>query len=138
MDIDQISTSIKDKGLSLTKARKSILNVMLTYNKPITGPEILSKLDGAMDESTVYRNLGVLEKVDIVACLQLDKKGVHYELKNPKAKHHHHHIVCNVCNKIVCLDICAVSGILNTLSKNTGFTDIQHSLEFYGTCKDCI
>jgi len=137
MNIDQVASAIKDKGISLTKARKSIIDVMLKFDRPLTGPEILNELDGSMDESTVYRNLALLERIDIVACLQLDKKGIHYELKNPKAKHHHHHIVCNICNKIVCLDICAVSGILNTLSKNTGFKDIEHSLEFYGTCETC-
>lgn len=134
MKLDEAIRYIKEQGYSITSARKDIIKYLIAKEGPATGPEILEQVAQNMDESTMYRNLQFLEKIELISSLKLEKRGVHYELNS---KHHHHHIYCYSCGKILCLDICALGDIIKDLSKKTGFKDIHHHLEFSGRCHSC-
>ncbi len=126
---------LKEKGLSLTKARKIILSFLIENHGPFTAEEIYENLEiNSCDLATVYRTLTVLKKEDIVLEAHFDKEFVRYEFNDPH--HHHHHIVCNKCKKIETIDGCLVDEFEDQITK-MGYSNISHRIEFFGTCKDC-
>ena len=50
--------------------------------------------------------------------------------------HHHHHLICRICQKVETLDLCVVDA-LERLVKQRGYAEITHQLEFFGICPDC-
>jgi hypoxanthine phosphoribosyltransferase len=60
---------------------------------------------------------------------------VHYEYKNPL--HHHHHIICKTCKNVELIEDCILDQIEFFLSKK-GYANLEHKLEFFGTCKNCL
>lgn len=51
-------------------------------------------------------------------------------------RHHHHHIVCRTCGKIENVEAC-ILGELEKMLAQKGYTDLSHSLEFFGVCESC-
>jgi Fur family ferric uptake transcriptional regulator len=50
---------------------------------------------------------------------------------------HHHHLVCRECGRTVEVEGPAVERWAHKISEEHGFTDVQHTLEIFGTCADC-
>ena len=47
---------------------------------------------------------------------------------------HHHHLVCRRCGRTVEVEGPAVERWAVTVAADHGFTDIEHTLEIFGTC----
>ena len=58
-----------------------------------------------------------------------------YEVVHPGE--HHHHLVCQSCNKSVHLDECLVEQFEETIRNSYGFQIKSHLLELFGLCQDC-
>jgi Fur family ferric uptake transcriptional regulator len=85
------------------------------------------------DRSTLFRELIYLSKHAIAVKNTIS--GVdYYEIPHD----HHHHLVCLGCNSIDKIDIGNhLEKQEKSIAKQSEFTVINHSLEFYGYCKDC-
>ncbi|MBU4055766.1 MAG: transcriptional repressor, partial [Proteobacteria bacterium] len=49
----------------------------------------------------------------------------------------HYHIRCVHCNKIVDASMDLIKDLEKNLNGNSGFTILDHRLEFLGICRDC-
>ena len=49
----------------------------------------------------------------------------------------HHHLVCRECGKTVEVEGPAVELWAHKVSTEHGFSDVQHTLEIFGTCGSC-
>ncbi len=92
MNLENISKNIK-----LTTARKAILELLYSYNKPLCYEEVKDNL--AMDKATFYRNIIKFEEEGIINAFESNDKKRYYEIKNKK----HSHFICNTCSKIECI-----------------------------------
>jgi len=69
-------------------------------SRPLTIPEILETPDGrSLAQSSVYRNLVVLEEAGLVRRVVTDGEFARYELAEDLTEHHHH-LVCQSCGSV--------------------------------------
>lgn len=92
MNLENISKNIK-----LTNARRSILELLSDFNKPLCYEDIKDDLN--MDKATFYRNIIKFEEENIINSFESNDKKRYYEIRNKK----HSHFICNICSKIECI-----------------------------------
>ena len=85
--------------------------------------------------STVYRNLQALVDAEQVDALRGNDGEVLY--RRCEAGEHHHHLVCRSCGRAVEVAGPAVESWATKVASENGFTDVEHTLEIFGTCADC-
>lgn len=128
----------RQSGLRKTALLEKVLRCLLGHAEPITiqllqqSPEIAD----ACDPATLYRLLARLEGNGIVRRIGLHERAAHYILNSSVG--HHDYVVCVECGDVRSLDIeCPVGPIEERVSRETGFKDIYHELQFYGRCPKC-
>lgn len=134
---DDLDDLLRSQGLRSTGARRSVYLALQSSTTPLSAAQIdeaLSATGVAIDLVTVYRTLETLERCHLIMRVERMKEGWRYAIRS---KHHHHSIVCSVCGSASPLEQCQLSRLERTLEHSTGFSNIRHSLQFFGTCPDC-
>lgn len=127
---------LKERGFKVTPTRLLILKVFSVGCKPINTEDVFKSLKKSkINLVTIYRTLASFEEKGILKRIDLHKDSVYYELAN----HHHHHLICTGCGLIESLGDCNEENLSkNALKKSKKFQTVnQHSLEFFGVCRDC-
>ena len=133
--IQKAKVLIKENNLSLTEPRKNILGFLLKNHGPFSVEEIHIGLGkNACDLATVYRCIVQFENVNLVERRYLGDEILRYEYKD--MNHHHHHIICRTCKSVTKMKYCFISEI-EQMIRDKGYSDITHSLEFFGVCAKC-
>ncbi|MGH3358236.1 MAG: Fur family transcriptional regulator [Nocardioidaceae bacterium] len=96
--------------------------------------DLLRQQGESIGLSTVYRNLQVLADADEVDALRSDDGEVLYR---QCSKGHHHHLVCRHCGLTVEIEGPTVERWTSQKAAENGFADVAHTLEIFGTCRDC-
>ena len=120
-----------------TKQRSSVIEI-LKENAGFLSAQalhaILRNAGSTVGLSTVYRTMTSMVKsgeVDVV--LREDGEAL-YRLCSSA---HHHHLVCKHCGTTVEIQADFVEAWANDVSKAHGFSEIEHTVEIVGTCRDC-
>ncbi len=121
-----------------TKTRKAILKNLEDHRLPITELQLRAKLSASgieVNKTTIYRQLSHLKKSNFIREIDFGDGKKRYELNSGD---HHHHLVCTNCNHVdeVHMEDDLVQ-IERNISRNKNFKIINHSLEFFGLCKNC-
>jgi len=127
--------------------RRAIVSMLETSDRPLTILEILQRsksFKGTRNEiaqSSLYRNLVVLEEVGAVQRVVSTDDNGRYEL-NEEILGHHHHMLCSVCGDVRDVTVPAqleeeLDNALTQLAKRLGFKLDQHRLDLIGRCKKC-
>ncbi|MBU1202766.1 transcriptional repressor [Patescibacteria group bacterium] len=117
---------LKQSGYKLTRPRQLILEYLKKNEHPIAAGDIYKALKNKIDKVTVYRILGVFEKLGIVF-KEFSGKEFLYYLSGKQ----HHHIICQKCGYSQCIPCSHVfKGIKN-------FKNIKHHLVLTGLCNKC-
>jgi len=132
----KVEEILKKNRLSVTVARKAVLELFLQKKKPLTVKDF-KKVESlkAVNESSIYRNLSKLEEAGIIHAIPGASEFQSFEL-TPK-EHHHHHISCVKCKTIECLDICGLEKHMKAMAESVGFALKNHTVELLGLCKSC-
>jgi Fe2+ or Zn2+ uptake regulation protein len=92
-------------------------------------------------QSSVYRNLAVLEHAGVVHRVITEEGFARFELTEELTEHHHH-LICSNCGKVE--DVTIPSDVESTmdrtvdrLAKRSGFAEVRHRLDLIGTCRAC-
>lgn len=133
---DGLDERLRRAGLKVTQSRLALLRELADGHCPFSPEELHSRLDPALcDLVTVYRSLSVFEARGLVRrCLFGDGK-TRYEIE--QGSHHHHHLICRSCGQVRPLAECALQALEASL-RDSGYANISHSLEFFGTCPACV
>ena len=130
---------LKEKRLKITKPRKAIMRIITEAKEPISAEDIYMKamqFNIKMNLSTIYRNLEILEKSEVINKLSLEGEDKqYYDLKK---KIHCHYLVCLSCKKVIPLLDCPLEDYEKEVENKTGFLITGHNFEFYGYCSDCL
>jgi Fur family ferric uptake transcriptional regulator len=110
-------------NIKLTSARKSILELLIKSNKPLSYEDMRENI--SMDKATFYRNITIFEEENIISSFESNDKKRYFEIKRTA----HSHFICSSCSKIECIH-----------------QDIEIKLENYkidtiiikGLCSDCL
>lgn len=120
--------------------RRRLVDVLMQSAHPMTATDIVA-VDGDLPQSSVYRNLSVLESAGVVVKVLTNGDRAAFELAED-LKGHHHHLVCIGCGLV--LDVEIPSDIERVLTK--GMSDVAkdnafelegHRLDLLGRCSRC-
>ncbi len=127
---------LKGKGYKATPARIEILDILNKSKKPLNAELVYQKIKNKnINKTTVYRTLSSLSESEILKIVDLHKDSVFFELQNK----HHHHIICTDCDLVEDIENIEVEKVLSKIKiSSSKFKNIkEHSLEFFGICKEC-
>ncbi len=129
----------RKEGMRITAALKKILNLLNSKEGPVTVKSLIESknIEGSCDPATVYRLLQKLEENSIIRKIGLHDRSTHFILN--ESDQHRDYVVCLNCGDVEVLEMtCPVEELENQVSKNTGFQDVYHELQFYGICPECV
>jgi Fur family transcriptional regulator, ferric uptake regulator len=130
---------LREHGMRITKNRTRILDALLQADKPLSLDEIQSRagLKGSVpDYATVFRVMTLLESLQVAQKVHLNRSCSYYELLDPQQ--HYDHIICTECGNVtVMVDSCPVEKVQRQIEQQYGYSEIRHSLEFFGKCWRC-
>lgn len=130
---------LRDLGFRLTPQREMILSVLHEIEGLVTADEIFGRVQGissAVDISTVYRTLDLLEELELVACVDAGEDQRRYELLGVHGPHLH--LVCQSCDRVIGADLEMARGFAQGLEAKYGFQVTLERLTVPGLCQDCI
>ena len=139
---DTVSTRLRRANQRVTANRKAIVDALSASTRPMTIPEILDSPGGrGLAQSSVYRNLVVLEEAGLVHRIVTDAEFARYELAEDLTEHHHH-LICANCGLVE--DVPASAGLeqsvhtaASQIARSTGFHTQRHRVDLVGLCARC-
>ena len=133
--LEEFKLILSSLSQRITEPRLDILGILKENNNPLTISEIHNKLKNKKtDLATVYRTINLFAELRVVNEIDFKDEFKRYELIYDR--HHHHHIVCRKCKNVENVETCVLDDLENLLKKK-GYSEITHSLEFFGICRNC-
>src|ERR1700755_1436430 len=121
---------LREKGYRLTPQRELILQAVEQL-EPATPDEVLAEVrrhSTAVNASTVYRTLEVLEELELVRHAHLSDRAPTY---HSTSDHEHFHLVCRNCHKVISVDPVVIEPLARRLEEEQGFViDVGHLAVF--------
>lgn len=140
-DVHQIAASrVVGDGQRYTKMRRQLVDVLDGADHPITIPDIM-RLHPQLAQSSVYRNLTVLEQAGVIARVVTHDEWARFEIAEDIGGHHHH-LICEVCGTVRDVQVpdvveAALEESLGGLAAMNGFELRHHRLDLLGVCSRC-
>lgn len=116
-------------------SRRQVIEYLATCDCAVTAPEIDERLEG-VGRASVYRTLEQLEQLGLVQRVDLGGDSAAFERVDP-AGHHHHHLVCTKCGRVLPFEDEALEEAIHELPAKEGFTIEGHEVTLRGTCRRC-
>jgi Fur family ferric uptake transcriptional regulator len=137
----------KGCGYRITMGREVILNVLAGTDRHLSAEDIYMKVHPKYPNiglTTIYRTLDILENMGIIYKFDFGDGRARYELsEGPKGIHHHHHLICISCNRVINYtdfineELELLQQTEKGLAKKYDFKITNHLIQFYGLCKEC-
>ena len=125
-------------GLRRTRALEELLATLLEANRPMMLTELADspRLSSQCDKATIYRLLHRLTDHGLVRRLGLHERAAYFALIIPGQ--HQDYLICTDCGLIAPVNApCPVHALEEEIRTKTGFQNLYHELEFFGTCPQC-
>lgn len=135
-DVGDWRDRLRGSGYRLTPQRELVLRAVekLSHATPETILAEVRESSSAINLSTVYRNLEVLEELGLVRHAHLSERVATY---HSVTGHEHFHLVCRKCQRITSVDPDVASAFVARLREQHDFeTDLGH-LVVFGACTTC-
>jgi Fur family transcriptional regulator, ferric uptake regulator len=128
-----------DIGLRRTRQRAAILETLGDCRDFVSAGELHALLEAggaSIGLTTVYRALHDLEHAELVDVVRDEAGGRHYR-QRPVAGHRHY-LICRCCGLSRPVDTDVVERWAESLADDSGFAEIEHTLELAGVCANCF
>lgn len=131
---------LADDGQRYTESRRRIVGILADAGRPLTIAEVQAAGDG-LPQSSVYRNIAVLEQAGIVRRVLAADEFARFELDEDLTEHHHH-LVCVSCGAVADFTMApdlehALDLAVQAAARATGFSVHSHRVDLVGTCARC-
>jgi Fe2+ or Zn2+ uptake regulation protein len=140
-ELDRIAVQrLRRDGQRYTDNRRQLVALLAEVGGPLTIPEILQLRDD-LAQSSVYRNLSVLERAGLVHRIITSDDWARYELDHALT-HHHHHLICSSCGAVRDFTVSprlerSIDEALAKVAADAGFRLEHHRLDLVGLCEAC-
>ncbi|MCH2634665.1 MAG: transcriptional repressor [Acidimicrobiales bacterium] len=137
---EKVASLLMETGHRYSAVRRRLVKVLRTAGKPLTNSQITDS-DNSLVQSSVYRNLNVLEEVGAVTRINTNDEFARYELAEHITEHHHH-MICTNCGDIADFSLPSsaeesLNLSLRKAAKDVSFNIDSHRLDSLGTCVSC-
>ncbi|WP_193605964.1 Fur family transcriptional regulator [Nocardioides dongkuii] len=133
---EDLRARLRGSGYRLTAQRELILGAVERL-RHATPDEVYAEVcshQSAVNISTVYRTLEVLEELGLVRHTHLSDRAPTY---HAVTGHTHFHLKCRNCGRVDSVDPEVVRPFVETLRAERGFVaDVGH-LTVFGECEEC-
>ena len=136
---EQFAGYLRDQGLRLTSERIALFEEIYRQHGHLDADALLAAVrtrGHAVSRATVYRTLELLVRCGLVRKQRVGARGQLFEHIHPGQQHDH--LVCSSCGRVSDISSCDLTGLLRTVSMDTGFEVEAHRLELYGRCAECL
>ena len=140
--MEDLRKKLQERQNKMTPQRKEVLQIFLDHPGEHLSAEdvhdILRERKSDIGLATVYRTLELLSDLDILLKLKLDDRFCSYEINTTDPSvHHHHHLICTKCDKIIEFEEDLLDDLEGEIQKRLGFHVTNHEVKFFGYCKEC-
>lgn len=120
---------------SYTKSRELVF-VALNSPEPQSMNQLLERLKGKVDKTSVYRSVELFEELGLIRRVNI---GWKYKLElSDQFLDHHHHLNCLSCGKSIDIqDETHIDQFIDKISSKHNFLAKGHHFEIDGYCSDC-
>ena len=125
-------------GARLTRLRRSVFELVLSAERPLSAYEILDLLrpqDTSATPGGVYRSLDFLIGLGLVHRIESAKSFVACAM--PDHAHPSQMLVCRRCGTVVETEDPGVASATKSLGRRLGFALDRNTIEFVGLCSSC-
>ncbi len=138
---------VKGCGYRITAGREAIIEALAQTHDHLSAEDLYSRIHDRNPNvglTTIYRTLDMLVNSGLVFKFDFGDGKARYELtEGPKGAHHHHHLVCTGCKRVIDYtdfiddEVELLHRIEKGLSKKYTFKIDNHLIQFYGLCQSC-
>jgi len=124
--------------LRFTRQRQEIFTAFVGMARHVTAEELyreMSKKEGKIGLSTIYRTLGLFCRFGLAEARQFGDGYTRYDPVYDK--HHHDHLICTGCGAITEFENQHIERLQEQVARRHRFVIREHKLELYGLCGDC-
>jgi Fur family transcriptional regulator, ferric uptake regulator len=137
--IDHARDVLKERGFSRGGARDAVIDFLGRQDCAASAQEIHRAL---LDEgrtigvASVYRSLEALHNLHLVQRFDAGHGEGRYEAVAPGGEHHHH-VVCDDCERILPFEDSALEHAIHQLAERVPYAIEGHDVVLHGRCPDC-
>lgn len=128
--------ALRDAGLRATRQRTTVLDALRGRAEAVTAQDLHAELRGSGEPvglTTVYRTLSSLADAGLLDAF--DRGGE--QAFRLCSDDHHHHIICEVCNRVDEITADEVERWVEAVAARRGFRVTGHRADVFGVCAAC-
>ena len=132
----KVDDALRDAGLRPTRQRLSVLESLRNRPDAVTAQDLhaeLRRAGEAVGLTTVYRTLTALADAGLLDVFSRDGEQAFRRCGDV----HHHHLVCEACNKVEELSAEEVEAWVHQAADRLGFEVTGHRADIFGICAEC-
>ena len=130
---------LKERGFNRGGARDAVIDYLGSQRCAASAQEIHAALRAegrSIGMASVYRSLDALHNAHLVQRFETGHGEGRYEAVAPGGEHHHH-VVCDDCERILPFEDPALERALDKLAERVPFAIAGHDVVLHGRCPDC-
>jgi Fur family transcriptional regulator, ferric uptake regulator len=127
--------ALSEAGFRRGGGRRKVVELIGGQGCALTALEIDRELPD-VGRATVYRALEQLEGLGLIQRVDVGGDAAGYERVDPSG-HHHHHIVCEQCGRVVAFEDEGLEQAIVALARRPDFNVSSHEVTLRGECASC-
>ena len=135
---DAIIQKLRGSGHKITPQRMAIADILAKSEGHPSAETIHARIKPVfptLSLATVYRNIMLIKSLGEVLELGFPDGSNRYDGHRP---YPHPHLICVKCKKIVDSDLGRLDEIKEEIAIENHFKILNHRLDFFGICSDCM
>jgi Fur family ferric uptake transcriptional regulator len=131
--------TLREEGFSRGGARDAVIDHLAGQHCAATAQEIhqaLRRAGRSVGIASVYRSLEALHGLQLVQRFDAGDGEGRYEVLAPGGEHHHH-VVCDDCERIMPFEDAALERAIHKLAERVPYAIAGHDVVLHGRCPDC-
>lgn len=135
-ELASLTSALRERGYRITPQREAILREVLRAEGHITPQDVARRVQRrmpAVNASTVYRTLGMLEEAGVVRHAHLERGAEYHRADESR----HVHLTCSRCGAEDDLSMREAESLEQLIHRHHDFSpDLTH-FAISGLCADC-
>ena len=132
---DHALDALAEAGYRSGGARRKVVEQFGEQDCAITALERDGRLD-RVGRASIYRAIEQLEDLGLIQRIDVGGESAAYEKVDPRG-HHHHHLVCNRCGRVIPFEDEDLETAIHAISVRDDFRIESHDITLRGICRSC-